>query len=158
MAKEKTIGPVNYNGTDAHLRDALFVRDLFIPLDENNKLIRKHAVMLLQEWEDSHRKDNSRRVRVIFHKSMSPSGGPYVFASVNNHTIQAPYEKPVDIPEYFLTECIDRAVTLSRYESGNVNSSSVVNRIPTYPYTRLGYADELDAVKTAPTIEDVLAV
>lgn len=157
MAKEKNIGPVNYSGTDAHLRDALFVRDLFIPLDENNKLIRKHAVMLLQEWEDAHKKDDSRRVRVIFHKSMSPSGGPYVFASVNNHTIQAPYEKPVDIPEYFLTECIDRAVTLSRHENGNVNAPSVVNRIPTYPYTRLGYVDELDAVKTAPTVEDILA-
>lgn len=156
MAKEKVISSVNYSGTDAHLRDALFARDLFIPLDENNKLIRRHAVMLLQEWEDSHKKDNSRRVRVIFHKSMSPSCGPYVFASVNNHTIQAPYEKPVDIPEYFLTECIDRAVTLSRHENGNVNDRGPVNRIPTYPYTRLGYVDELDADKTTPTIEDIL--
>lgn len=156
MAKEKTINPVNFNGTDAHLRDALFARDLFVPLDENNKLIRKHAVMLLQEWEDAHKKDNSRRVRVIFHKSMNPSGGPYMFASVNNYTIQAPYEKPVDIPEYLLTECIDRAVTLSRYEDGNVNKRDAVNRIPTYPYTRLGYVDELDAVQTAPTVEETL--
>nr|DAQ89823.1 MAG TPA: hypothetical protein [Caudoviricetes sp.] len=157
MAKEKKITPVNYNGTDAQLRDALFDRNLYVPLDENNKLIRKHAISLLQSWEDEHRVDTSRKVRVIFHKSMSPSGGPYVFLSLNNKTIQAPYEKPVDVPEYMLTECCDRAVTLVRYDNGVVNAGGKIHKIPTYPYTRIGYVDELDKVDSsdvAPATEE----
>ena len=85
---------VNFKGTSDYLRDELFKRNLFIPTDEEGKLIREHAISLLQDWEATHKYDEKpRKCRVIFHHSMNPSSGPYVFASLNEKTYQAPYEK-----------------------------------------------------------------
>lgn len=147
MATKETMNEkINLSGTDAYLRDELFKRNMFIPLDENNKLIRKHAISLLQEWETVHSDSNgSRKCRVIFHASMNPSAGPYVFASVNDKTYKAPYEKEVQIPEYILRECIDRAVTTD-YKFADDDNTGRAKRIevktPVYPYTFMGYVDE----------------
>lgn len=103
------------SASDMQIRDMLFERGLHIPLTEDNKLIRKHAVRLLMDWRQDHAGVDStaRKCRVIFHTSSNPSAGPYVFASVNSKNFQAPYGKEVIVPEYMLRECIDRAYTTS---------------------------------------------
>ena len=142
---DMTLKPVNFKGTNDYLRDELFKRKLFIPTDDEGKLIRAHAITLLQEWETEHPYDKKpRKCRVIFHHSMNPSAGPYVFASINEKNFQAPYEKEVIIPEYMLRECIDRAVTKSIvYEEDEFGRTQTVeHKTPVYPYTMLGYVEE----------------
>lgn len=137
--------PVNFKGTNDYLRDELFKRHLFIPTDDEGKLIRAHAITLLQEWETEHPYDQKqKKCRVIFHHSMNPSAGPYVYASINEKNFQAPYEKEVVIPEYMLRECIDRAVTKSIvYEEDEFGRTQTVeHKTPVYPYTMLGYVEE----------------
>ena len=142
---DMTLKPVNFKGTNDYLRDELFKRKLFIPTDDEGKLIRAHAITLLQEWETEHPYDKKpRKCRVIFHHSMNPSAGPYVFASINEKNFQAPYEKEVIIPEYMLRECVDRAVTKSIvYEEDEFGRTQTVeHKTPVYPYTMLGYVEE----------------
>lgn len=137
--------PVNFKGSSDYLRDELFKRNLFIPTDDEGKLIRAHAISLLQDWESNHPYDvKPRKCRVIFHHSMNPSAGPYVFASVNEKNFQAPYEKEVIVPEYMLRECIDRAVTTNIvYEEDEFGRTQTKEqKTPLYPYTMLGYVDE----------------
>lgn len=137
--------PVNFKGTNDYLRDELFKRHLFIPTDDEGKLIRAHAITLLQGWETEHPYDQKqKKCRVIFHHSMNPSAGPYVYASINEKNFQAPYEKEVVIPEYMLRECIDRAVTKSIvYEEDEFGRTQTVeHKTPVYPYTMLGYVEE----------------
>lgn len=139
--------PVNYKGTNDYLRDELFKRNLFIPTDDESKLIRQHAITLLQEWETTHPYDEKqKKCRVIFHHSMNPSAGPYVFASINEKNFQAPYEKEVIVPEYMLRECIDRAVTTNIvYEEDEFGRTQTKEqKTPLYPYTMLGYVEEED--------------
>ena len=98
------------------------------------------------DWRQEHAgvDPTTRKCRVIFHTSSNPSAGPYVFASVNNKNFQAPYGKEVVVPEYMLRECIDRAYTTS-YQSKSDEfgrQSTVEVKIPTYPYTFLGYVEE----------------
>lgn len=142
---DMTLKPVNFKGTNDYLRDELFKRKLFIPTDDEGKLIRAHAITLLQEWETEHPYDQKqKKCRVIFHHSMNPSAGPYVYASINEKNFQAPYEKEVVIPEYMLRECIDRAVTKSIvYEEDEFGRTQTVeHNTPVYPYTMLGYVEE----------------
>lgn len=146
---DHVLKPVNFKGTSDYLRDELFKRRLFIPTDENGKLIREHAITLLQEWETTHSYDeNKRKCKVIFHHSMNPSAGPYVFASVNEKNFRAPYEKEVVVPEYMLRECIDRAVTTNivyeEDEYGRMQTRE--QKTPVYPYTLLGYAEDNEPV------------
>lgn len=136
---------VNFKGTSDYLRDELFKRNLFIPTDEEGKLIREHAISLLQDWEATHKYDEKpRKCRVIFHHSMNPSAGPYVFASLNEKTYQAPYEKEVVLPEYVLRECIDRAVTTNIvYEEDEFGRTRTKEqKTPLYPYTLVGYVED----------------
>ena len=42
------------SASDMQIRDMLFERGLHIPLTEDNKLIRKHAVRLLMDWRQDH--------------------------------------------------------------------------------------------------------
>ena len=145
--------PVNFKGTNDYLCDELFKRHLFIPTDDEGKLIRAHAITLLQEWETEHPYDQKqKKCRVIFHHSMNPSAGPYVYASINEKNFQAPYEKEVVIPEYMLRECIDRAVTKSIvYEEDEFGRTQTVeHKTPVYPYTMLGYVEEEEEQEEKP--------
>lgn len=130
---------INYNTLkDAELIKACDDRGFIAPMNEDGRVIRTEAIRMLKERDDTEAKnDVSERVWVVFHNSGSPSAGPYVFASVNEKNFQAPYEKEVCIPKYFLTECIDRASTIKRSYSIQADGStaSVVTKIPTYPYT-----------------------
>ena len=139
---------VNYNTLkDAELIKACDDRGLVSPLNEEGRVMRAEAIRMLKERDDTEAKnDVSERVWVVFHNSGSPSAGPYVFASINEKNFQAPYEKEVCIPKYFLTECIDRAQTLKRQYSiqADGSSASIVTRIPTYPYTIIRAATEED--------------
>jgi hypothetical protein len=75
---------------------------------------------------------------------MNPSAGPYVFASLNEKTFQAPYEKEVVLPEYVLRECIDRAVTTNIvYEEDEFGRTKTKEqKTPLYPYTLVGYVED----------------
>ena len=149
MATPRKESKLNLQGTDLELRDQLFDRGLAVPLTEDNKLIRKQAVTLLQNWAQEHENDvKSRKCKVIFHQSGNPSSGPYVFASINDKNFQAPYNKEVIVPEYMLRECIDRAQIVSyRQERDEHNRNQLVEvRTPLYPYTFLGYVDEDELV------------
>ena len=139
---------VNYNTLkDAELIKARDDRSIIAPLNEEGRVIRAEAIRALKQRDDTEAKnDVTERVWVVFHNSGSPSAGPYVFASVNEKNFQAPYEKEVCIPKYFLTECIDRAQTIKRQYSiqADGSSASIVTRIPTYPYTIVRPATEED--------------
>lgn len=130
---------INYNTLkDAELIKACDDRGFVAPMNEDGRVIRTEAIRMLKTRDDTEAKnDVSERVWVVFHNSGSPSAGPYVFASVNEKNFQAPYEKEVCIPKYFLTECIDRAFTIKRSYSIQADGStaSVVTKVPTYPYT-----------------------
>ena len=139
---------VNYNTLkDAELIKACDDRSIIAPLNEEGRVIRAEAINALKQHDDTEAKnDVTERVWVVFHNSGSPSAGPYVFASINEKNFQAPYEKEVCIPKYFLTECIDRAQTIKRQYSiqADGSSASIVTRIPTYPYTIVRPATEED--------------
>lgn len=139
---------INYNTLkDAELIKACDDRGFIAPMNEDGRVIRTEAIRMLKERDDTEAKnDVSERVWVVFHNSGSPSAGPYVFASVNEKNFQAPYEKEVCIPKYFLTECIDRAYTIKRSYSIQADGStaSVVTKMPTYPYTIIRPASEDD--------------
>lgn len=139
---------INYNTLkDAELIKACDDRGFIAPMNEDGRVIRTEAIRMLKERDDTEAKnDVSERVWVVFHNSGSPSAGPYVFASVNEKNFQAPYEKEVCIPKYFLTECIDRAYTIKRSYSIQADGStaSVVTKMPTYPYTVIRSASEED--------------
>ena len=139
---------VNYNTLkDAELIKACDDRSIIAPLNEEGRVIRAEAIKALKQHDDTEAKnDVTERVWVVFHNSGSPSAGPYVFASINEKNFQAPYEKEVCIPKYFLTECIDRAQTIKRQYSiqADGSSASIVTRIPTYPYTIIRPATEED--------------
>ncbi len=125
---------------DAELMSLLRERNLAVPFNEQNRLVRSQAVALLKQWDNENPYlDTERTVRVIFHNSTNPSAGNYVYASINNKNFQAPFEKEVTIPEYFLSECIDRACTV-RYEYDDDNKVTI-KKIPTYPYTIVGYGE-----------------
>ena len=139
---------VNYSTLkDAELIKACDDRNIIAPLNEEGRVIRAEAIRALKQRDDTEAKnDVTERVWVVFHNSGSPSAGPYVFASINEKNFQAPYEKEVCIPKYFLTECIDRAQTIKRQYSiqADGSSASIVTRIPTYPYTIVRTATEED--------------
>lgn len=139
---------INYTTLkDAELIKACDDRGFIAPMNEDGRVIRTEAIRILKERDDTEAKnDVSERVWVVFHNSGSPSAGPYVFASVNEKNFQAPYEKEVCIPKYFLTECIDRAYTIKRSYSIQADGStaSVVTKMPTYPYTVIRPASEED--------------
>ena len=139
---------VNYNTLkDAELIKACDDRSIIAPLNEEGRVIRAEAIRALKQRDDTEAKnDVTERVWVVFHNSGSPSAGPYVFASINEKNFQAPYEKEVCIPKYFLTECIDRAQTIKRQYSiqADGSSASIVTLIPTYPYTIVRPATEED--------------
>ena len=139
---------VNYNTLkDAELIKACDDRSIIAPLNEEGRVISAEAIRALKQRDDTEAKnDVTERVWVVFHNSGSPSAGPYVFASINEKNFQAPYEKEVCIPKYFLTECIDRAQTIKRQYSiqADGSSASIVTRIPTYPYTIVRTATEED--------------
>ena len=139
---------INYNTLkDAELIKACDDRGFIAPMNEDGRVIRTEAIRMLKERDDTEAKnDVSERVWVVFHNSGSPSAGPYVFASVNEKNFQAPYEKEVCIPKYFLTECIDRAYTIKRSYSIQADGStaSVVTKMPTYPYTVIRSASAED--------------
>ena len=120
-------------------------RGLVPPLTDTGNLARAEAITRCIEWDNLQAScDTSRKVRVIFHSSSNCSAGPYVFASVNDKNFQAPYEKEVEIPEYMLRECIDRAKSIS-YEKRverEGRSHTVQHSTPVYPYTYLGVVGE----------------
>lgn len=132
---------------DAELMALCHERGITAPLSEEGRILRFEAMKMLREQDElAAKNDVSERVWVVFHNSGNPSAGPYVYASINGKNFQAPYEKEVCIPKYFLTECIDRACTVERkynlQEDGSM--ASTVKRIPTYPYTILRPATEED--------------
>ena len=139
---------VNYNTLkDAELIKACDDRGFVAPMNEEGRVIRPEAIKMLKERDDTEAKnDMSERVWVVFHNSGNPSAGPYVFASINERNFQAPYEKAVCIPKYFLTECIDRAHTVKRSYSIQADGStaSVVTKYPLYSYTIIGPATDED--------------
>lgn len=132
---------------DAELVAACRDRGIVPPMNEDGRVIRQEAIRLLKEKDELEAKhDTKERVWVVFHNSGNPSAGPYVFASINEKNFQAPYEKKVCIPKYFLTECIDRAVTekITKVQQMDGTFADVSTYIPTYPYTILGPASPED--------------
>lgn len=131
---------------DADLVAEMRSRGQVTPLSEDGHVMRGETIMRLMEMDElAAKNDITEKVRVIFHNSNNPSAGPYVFASINEKNFQAPYEKEVVIPRYFLTECIDRARTVvyEQIQTPGVRGSEP-KYIPTYPYTILGPAVEED--------------
>lgn len=123
---------------DAELIAACRDRAIVPPMNEEGRIIRPEAIRILKEKDElATMHDVSERVTVVFHNTGNPSAGPYVFASINEKNFQAPYEKKVSIPKYFLSECIDRAYTV-RYEQkqqldGTIGYNEIRN--PVYSYT-----------------------
>lgn len=152
---------INYTGTDAYLRDALSDRSLYIPVDANNQLLRNKAIRLLQDWETLNAKPNNRKVRVMFTRSNNASAGNYIYVGINNKNWQIPYDVEVVIPEYILTEVIDRSVinkTVVEFDESNLRSRKRDIKVTVYPYVKYGYVDEdeevNDAVEITPTEAD----
>ena len=123
---------------DAELISVCRDRNITPPINEDGRIIRAEAIRTLKEKDAvAALHDESERVTVVFHNTGNPSAGPYVFASINEKNFQAPYEKKVSVPKYFLTECIDRACTV-RYEQkqqmdGTIGYNEIRN--PVYSYT-----------------------
>lgn len=130
--------------SDADLAAEMRERGQVAPLSQDGHILRAECIARLMELDDiAAKSDITEKVRVIFHRSGNPSAGPYVFASINDKNFQAPYEKEVVIPKYFLTECIDRARTIV-FEQVQTpgQKGSGPKYIATYPYTILGPAVE----------------
>lgn len=129
---------------DAEIMSLMRAWNLTPPLTEEGRLAREEACARCREWENAQAScDTNKRVRVIFHSSSNPSAGPYVFASINDKNFQAPFEKEVEIPEYMLRECIDRAKTtfFEQQEDERGRRVTVQRSTPTYPYTYLGIVE-----------------
>jgi hypothetical protein len=142
--KEPTITNNKYTTyKDVELVSELRSRGRAAIIDQDGRVMRAEAIRILLEL-DAEAITNTRKVRVIFHDSSNPSAGPYVFASINDRNFQAPYEKEVVVPEYMLRECIDRAVTTMHVQEEDELGirRTVRKRIPTYPYTLLGYIED----------------
>lgn len=125
---------------DAEVVKAFHERNMIVPLNEDGRVLRDEAIRQLMDRDEQEAlNDTSERVWVVFHNSGNPSAGPYVFASINNRNFQAPYEKEVCIPRYFLTECIDRANTVVYRCEDQADGSiaAIPTKIPTYSYTVL---------------------
>ena len=143
----------NYSSyKDVELVKLLRERNCVVPYTDEGRVMKHEAIRVLME-QDANAANMKQKARVIFHNSSSPSAGPYVFASVNDRNFQAPFEKEVIIPAYFLRECIDRART-KKYvykENGHGGFDTEVMYIPTYPYTFLGFVDDATE-ETAATV------
>lgn len=143
-----TVEQIDYKSLkDAEVVSLCVDRGIAVPYNSEGRVIRNEALRLLREKDKEARANEAdNRVWVVFHHSGNPSAGPYVFASVNGKNLQAPYEKEVCIPKYFLTECIDRAHTTQRkYQlQSDGTTASIVTKIPTYPYTVLREATPED--------------
>lgn len=134
-----------YTGTNEQLHDALVDRGLFVPSFEG-KFDRKRAIRALQQWEISHPDKPNRICRVTFSYSRDPSASmKYVQATINGKKWVFPYEKEVEVPEYVLKECIDRAV---REEFAPLNASDDAEpgkyktiKTKIYPYMFHGYVE-----------------
>ena len=137
---------------DAELIRLLQQRKLPIPTMNGGFVNKTDAARALKKWDKS-RSQNEERVWVTFHQSAHPSAGPYVFASINDKTIQCPFDTKVCIPRYFLTECIDRAINVTYYqkEIPGQGFKRLDNRIPTYTYTIHGIATEDEAKQAIST-------
>lgn len=133
---------------DAELASALRKRNLIPPFNEEGKLLRNEAIAILKDY-DKIQVNQEERVWVVFQESNNPSAGPYVFASINDKNFQAPYNKKVCIPKYFLTECIDKAVTTTYTQVNQSDGSftTVPHSVPVYPYTIIGPASDEDVIE-----------
>ena len=123
---------------DAELVAACRDRGIPAPLNEENRVMRPEAIRLLKEYDEQVAlTDPKEYVTVVFHSSGNPSAGPYVYAAINDRNIQAPFEKKVRIPKYFLTECIDRAFTQKyrQVKQADGTHAYIPEKIQTYPYT-----------------------
>lgn len=127
---------------DAELIKLLRQRKLPIPTREGGFVDKLDAAKELKRY-DENKRQNEERVWVTFHRSSHPNSGPYVFASVNEKTMIAPYDEKVCIPRYFLTECIDRAIITTFDQEETARGFKLTqSKIPTYPYTLHGVATD----------------
>ena len=128
---------------DGELIQILRDRGLRPAMNEEGRLMRFECYNVLREADerDAVTEKQKRRVRVTFQSSTSPSAGPYVFASINDKNFQAPFDTEVEIPEYMLRECIDRAKTIVYEQEGNFGRR-VPRFVSTYPYTFHGYVED----------------
>lgn len=133
--------------TDLELRDILFDREIDIPLTEENKLIRKHAIKLLKKYDAMHaqQKEERRGVRVI----LNYSGNPNVlknccYVNLNGREMRIPYGREVIIPRDILENVIAPAKTIDSDISLNEDRKVVFQKtaVALYPYTFLGYVDD----------------
>lgn len=139
-------GFINYTKlSETEIMSVMRHRGLTPPLTEGGRLARSEAIARCIEWDGLQAScDVTRKVRVIFHSSSNPSAGPYVFASINDKNFQCPFEKEVEIPEYMLRECIDRAKTIT-YEQVEDDRGRLTTKkfsTPVYPYTYLGVVEK----------------
>lgn len=139
----------NYNlMKDAELRDILFRRGLTIPMDDDGKLLRAHAVAVI-EGDDEQRRPlaDYPKVRVIFHRTAEASNNKgYIFVKHNDLPLQIPYGVEVKLPEPVLKSTIDNAV-IKHYEFDGVDEQTNTARYTMFeskrfPYTFLGYVEE----------------
>lgn len=82
------------------LLDVLFERGIEAPRDDEEKLIRKHAIALCMQWDERHPEKYLKdpQVRVIFSRTRNDNASPYVFLGLNGRGYQVPYETEVSLP------------------------------------------------------------
>lgn len=135
--------------TDGELEDALFTRKIEVPKGPHNRIIRKHAIALLREWEEKNPIPKpDRKVRVIFQKPSHEHGsGNYISGGLDGVAFQAPYDKEVVIRESILNSCIKDARIRLYNPDGSIEETQL------HPYTFIGYVDEEESPVELPEDE-----
>lgn len=116
----KAVEKPNYTKfKNEELTDELFQRKLDIPLNDDGKLIRKHALQMLIAWDEAHpekyRKDP--KVRVIFSRPQGEEG-KYLFIGLNGRGYQIPYNVEVVLPASVVRVADDAIAESSEYTEG----------------------------------------
>ncbi len=145
MATPKKEKIIEANLSDKDMVEQLSSRGIVVPMSEDGRLMRGPAADLLKASNAAiaAKDELERKVRVIFHRSNNPNANEnYVFLSLNDRSMQAPYETEVSIPKKYLTSCIDMAQVVEHVMDGG---KIVERRVNIYPYTLLGYEDEMNA-------------
>lgn len=146
MAKTTTTTTPYNKQTDNELRALLHERMIEMPVDEDNKLIRKIAIAELKKWDSNNVVRDDKKMRVVFHRSPSDAAAESVFLALNGTAYQAPYEKEVVLPESVIRACCDCAMNSHYRNTGKVDANNRViydeEIIHTQPYTFLGYVEE----------------
>ncbi len=131
---------------DNELRALLHEREIDMPLDEDNKLIRKIAYAELKKWDTNNKVRVDRKMKVVFHKTAEEAAAPFVFLALNGKAYQAPFETEVVLPESVIKACCDHAKRTEYINTGKTDDNGRIEynevEIHTQPYTFIEYVEE----------------